>query len=135
MNSDQEKLAYLKNLTLLYVEDSAASREMTTMILELFFKEVIIAVDGEDGYEKFNENKIDMVIADINMPKLNGLELCSKIREIDSDIPLVVLSAHNEQSYVDESIEAGVENYLFKPIDIDKLNDVFLKISNQLKKD
>jgi len=121
-------VSYLENLTLLYVEDSKSSREMTTMILELFFREVIIGVDGEDGLNKFKENNIDIVIADINMPKLNGLELCSKIKDMNSEIPLIILSAHNEQSFIDESKAIGVDNYLFKPIDIKKLNNVFLDI-------
>lgn len=128
-----EMLSYLKNLTVLYVEDSEALREMTTMILELFFDKVIIGVDGEDGFNKFKENNIDIVIADINMPKLNGLELYHKINEINADIPLIILSAHNEQSYIDHGIKVGVEHYLFKPININKLNEIFLAIFQKSK--
>ena len=121
------------NLTLLYVEDNEDAREMTTMILEDFFDNIIIAVDGEDGYEKYIQNKIDLIITDINMPRLNGLELCKKIRVNDDETPIIILSAHNEDNFFIESIKYGVNGYLLKPIDIDQLSSMIFRVTQKYK--
>jgi len=126
---DMDKvIEYSKDLTLLYVEDNDDAREMTTMILEDFFNTIIVAIDGEDGYEKFKENKIDFIITDINMPNLNGLEMSKKIRQIDQKTPIVVLSAHNEDNFFIDSQKIGINDYLLKPIDIDQLTNVIFEI-------
>jgi len=117
----EEVIRYTRPLTLLYVEDNDEAREMTIMVLEDFFDNIVIARDGEEGLERFRREKIDLVITDINMPKMDGIELCRRIREEDELIPLVVLSAHNEEDFFIESIEIGVSGYLLKPIDIDRL--------------
>jgi len=128
-----EIIEYSQELTLLYVEDNQDAREMTTMILEDFFDNIIVAVDGEDGYKKFTENNIDLVITDINMPKMNGLELCKKIREQNNEISLIILSAHNEDNFFMESIKHGVDGYLLKPIDIDQLTGLIYRVVQKYK--
>jgi len=128
MNELGEIIEYSKKLKLLYVEDNQDSREMTSMVLEDFFDDIVIAVNGEDGLEKFKNNKIDIIITDINMPKLNGLEMIEKIKEIDSDVPILVLSAHNEDDFFIRSIRLGVDGYLLKPIDLEQLLNMLKKI-------
>jgi len=122
-----------KDLKLLYVEDNQDAREMTVMILEDFFDSIVVAVDGEDGLEKFKENKIDLVITDINMPRMNGMDLCAKIREIDDAVPLVILSAHNEDNFFIDSIKLGVNGYLLKPVDIEQLSIVIFRVIQKYK--
>jgi len=128
-----EVIEYSQDLTLLYVEDNKDAREMTSMILEDFFDNIVVAVDGEDGYEKFSQNDIDLIITDINMPKLNGLDLCAKIRKEDDNIPIIILSAHNEDNFFMDSIKYGVNGYLLKPIDIDQLTAVIYRIVQKYK--
>ena len=128
-----ELIEYSQNLTLLYVEDNQDAREMTTMILEDFFDNIIVAEDGQDGYEKFLENDVDLIITDINMPRLNGLELCEKIREHDDEISIIILSAHNEDNFFMDSIKYGVNGYLLKPIDIDQLTSLLHKVIQKYK--
>ncbi len=128
-----EIVKYSKGLKLLYVEDNKDAREMTTMILENFFDSIVVAVNGEDGYEKFKSNNIDLVITDINMPILNGLDMCSKIREIDSDVPLIVLSAHNEDNLFIKSIAIGVSGYLLKPIEHNQLSSLIYRVTQKYK--
>jgi PAS domain S-box-containing protein len=131
---DLDKLInYTEHLTLLYVEDNADAREMTAMILEDFFDNIVVAVDGEDGFEKFQQNDIDLIITDINMPKLNGLDMVEKIRQIDLDIPILILSAHNEDDFFMKSIKLGVDGYLLKPIDIDQLSSMLSKVVEKFK--
>ena len=118
-----------KNIKLLYVEDNQEARETTKLILEEFFDNIVIAVDGEDGYNKFKDNSFDLIITDINMPKLNGLEMISKIKDIDNHIHVIVLSAHNEPEFFDNSIKLGIDSYLLKPIDIDMFIEALTKVT------
>ncbi len=117
----------LKNLKLLYVEDDKATRVSTLLILEIFFTDIIIATDGLDGLEKFKQNEIDIVITDINMPNINGLEMSQTIKEIDSSVPILIFSAYNEIEFFMNAIKLGIEGYLLKPIDLDQVASVLNK--------
>ena len=128
-----ELIEYSHDLTLLYVEDNKDAREMTSMLLEDFFDNIIVAIDGEDGYKKFIQNEIDLVMTDINMPKLNGIELCKKIRKEDNYTPIIILSAHNEDNFFMDSLKHGVTAYLLKPIDIDQLAMIVYRIVQKHK--
>jgi len=126
---DLEKIIeYSQKMNLLYVEDNADAREMTSMILGDFFGEISVAVDGLDGIDKFRNNDYDLIITDINMPNMNGLEMIEKIREINQDIPIVILSAHNEDDFFINSIKLGVDGYLLKPIDLEQMITVLNRV-------
>ncbi len=126
-------IEYAEDLKLLFVEDNIDARKMTTMLLEDFFKDITVAENGLEAYEIFLENDFDIVITDINMPKMNGLELCKKIREKDKDISLVVLSAHNEADFLMSGIELGIDDYILKPINLDHLLRVIAKVGKKYK--
>jgi len=126
-------IEHTKDLTLLYVEDNQDAREMTSMILEDFFDNIILAKDGKDGLEKFQQNHIDLVLTDINMPIMNGIEMSEKIRAINDDTPIIVLSAHNEDNYFIQSIHIGVSGYLLKPIDINHLTSLIDRVVRNYK--
>ncbi|MFA9374867.1 MAG: response regulator, partial [Poseidonibacter sp.] len=135
MHKLTEIIKYSYNLNLLYVEDNEEVRNSTMIILREFFKNITVAENGQEGYERFTEQKFDLIMTDINMPKLGGLEMISKIRETDNEVPILVLSAYNEPNYFMESIKLGVEGYLLKPINMEQflvvLNKVIQKV--QLK--
>jgi len=133
MDEIDEVLQYSKTLKLLYVEDNEDSREATQLVFEEFFSQIIIGVDGQDGYEKFQTNDVDIIITDINMPRLDGLQMIDKIRQIDKDIPILVLSAYNESGYFMESIKIGVEGYLLKPIDLNQFLSALKGITGKIK--
>jgi PAS domain S-box-containing protein len=128
-----EIIKYSKNLKLLYVEDNPEARDMTVSILEDFFDDITLAYDGEDGLDKFKNNKYDLILTDINMPNLNGLDMIEKIKDIDSDVFIVILSAHNEDDFFIRSIKLGVDAYLLKPIDIDQFCMMVQKIVQKYK--
>jgi PAS domain S-box-containing protein len=128
-------IKYSKNLTLLYVEDNKATRDSTLMIFENLFDNIIVGVDGKDGLEKFKNNNIDLVIADLNMPKLCGTEMIREIRKIQNLIPVIVLSAHDEDEYIIGSIRRGVSTYLSKPLDIGKLFQAIYESIHQENRD
>jgi PAS domain S-box-containing protein len=102
------------------------------MIFKEFFDTVIVSSDGEDGLNKFKKNRVDIVITDINMPKLNGIDMIKKIREISQNVSIVVISAYNNTSYLTDSIKYQVQDYLFKPINREAFKETLTKIKNQL---
>jgi signal transduction histidine kinase len=132
-------MEFTKNLTLLYIEDDQSSREQTLSILKLFFNNIVIAIDGEDGLIKYNTNKVDFIITDINMPKLNGIDMIGKIREVNKYIPIIIVSAHSDTNFFLESIKVGVDGYLIKPLESEQfiyqisknLHNLYLQ--NQIK--
>jgi PAS domain S-box-containing protein len=123
---------YSKNVRLLYVEDNEDARQATLLMLEEFFDHIIVAINGADGYQKFLENEVDLIITDINMPKLNGLEMASKIKEHNTEIPILVLSAYNESDYFMKSIRLGIEGYLLKPIEMDQFVEMLHKVNEKM---
>ena len=129
----QELISFTKDICLLYVEDNDEARENTLQILEDFFQNITVAKDGEEGLSIFKEGNYDLVITDINMPKMDGIELTNHIREIATDIPILVLSAYNESNYFLDVIKAGIDGFLLKPIDIEQFIDLLKKISKNIK--
>lgn len=113
--------SFIEQLNLLYVEDEEVTRGLLSKRLERMVNKLYIAEDGNDGYEKYLEFKPDLILTDVTMPKLNGIEMSKKIREIDSEIPIIVLSAHSDSSSLLEAIESGITGYLLKPINKEKL--------------
>ena len=127
---------FSQNLKILYVEDNQEARDSTMELLTMFFKNIIIAVDGEDGLDKFkdeNNKDIQLIITDINMPKLNGLDMISKIKEHNEDISILVISAYSEIEYLMESIKIQVDDYLLKPIQTTTFVSVISKILKKIK--
>lgn len=127
---------FFSKTKILYIEDNPEARIATLGILEEFFGEIYTAVDGKDGFEKFKENyeKIDLVITDINMPVMNGIEMIEKIKASGlKDIPILVLSAHNETEYFMDSIKVGINGYLLKPIDIEQFVVSLCQIAKAIK--
>lgn len=119
MNAEMNELAtYGKKIRLLYVEDNKEVRQYTVETLNRFFEHITVAVDGIDGLEKFKISTYDLVLTDINMPRMNGIEMIRQIKEVDPNITILVLSAHSYSDYFIQTIMLGIDGYLLKPIDI-----------------
>ena len=134
-NKIKELLNFTKNLKILYVEDEEISRDVTKNILTKYFKEVVTASNGQEGLDIFEQNKddYDLIITDINMPILNGLEMIKEIKKIKDDVSTMVLSAYNEADFFSESISLGVDGYVFKPISLEDFMNTLIKIIDKLK--
>ncbi|AXX95222.1 MULTISPECIES: GGDEF domain-containing response regulator [Arcobacter] len=119
----------LKDISVLYVEDENDVREFTSKLLGSLLKKVYVAQNGLEGLElyKENQNDIDLIISDINMPKMNGLDMCEQIRKINNEMPLVITSAHNDTNFLRKAIEVGVNTYAMKPIDLYQLIESIIK--------
>ncbi|EJM0524994.1 response regulator transcription factor [Campylobacter jejuni] len=110
-----------KELIILVVEDEVKTRESMINILSERFSKVIGAQNGDEGLKKFKKFKPDLVIADIAMPIMDGLDMAREIKEISDDVPIVVLSAYSEKERLLRSIDIGIDKYLIKPVDIEEL--------------
>ena len=107
--------------TLLYVEDEAPIRMVTTMFLEPYFKEVFEAQDGEEAFQIYQEEQPDVIITDIEMPKFNGLDLCRKIRKEDKETPIIITTAYTSVEYLLEAVSLNLIKYLGKPLKEEEL--------------
>jgi len=104
-------------ISLLYIEDDASLRNIYSKILKLSVDEVLVASDGISGYEMFLKHRPDMILTDIRLPVLSGLEMISKIRQIDKEVRVIILSAFAEPRYFLGAIALGVKGYLLKPVE------------------
>lgn len=120
MNSNMSRL---KEITVLYCEDEASLREVTTGILKTFTKKQYVAEDGDIGLEYFKKHNddIDIIITDVSMPNMNGLEMSKKIKEINPNVPIIVATAFSNSEYLLEAIELGIDKYVLKPVNMKKL--------------
>jgi YesN/AraC family two-component response regulator len=128
----------LSKVSILYVEDEDNTREIFSKILKKFSKEVIVAKDGEEGLEKFKKFSADLIITDINMPKINGIELIKQIREKNQEIPIVIVTAFSDFNHAYEAIKLNVDYFFLKPIsDIEHYLSILDKIARNylLKKE
>lgn len=110
-----------KELIILVVEDEIKTRESLINVLSERFSKVIGVQNGDEGLKKFKKFKPDLVITDIAMPIMDGLDMAREIKEISDDVPIVVLSAYSEKERLLRSIDIGIDKYLIKPVDIEEL--------------
>ena len=112
----------LKNKTALYIEDELDVLENISELLSHFFETFHTASDGESGYQTFITHKIDVLLVDIELPKMNGIALIKKIRETHKELPIVVISAYTKTDYLLESIELNLDEYIVKPLTSRKIH-------------
>ena len=125
----QEKLAKLKELKMLFVEDEPDLISIISTTLTKLKLNFLTANDGEEALEIYKNNlDIDLIITDINMPKMNGLALIENVRGIDANLPVIIMSAHTEQEYIKKAAQLGVTSYLLKPFDFIKFIDLVSKL-------
>jgi two-component system, sensor histidine kinase and response regulator len=120
---ERDSTARPEPLTLLYVEDEQLTRDTVCSLIGRRFPELVIrsAENGALGLQQFLEHGADLVMTDIKMPVLNGIELARRIKAEHPATPVIVTSAHSDMEYFIESIEIGINRYVMKPIDAGKL--------------
>ena len=127
----------LNKFTLLYVEDDDVIRVELSQLLMGFFSNVLVAKNGKDGLRTYLENQdnIDLILTDINMPVYNGLDMIKKIREFDKKIPVIFATAHSDNEFLIEAIKLKAQEYIVKPIDIRHLLSLMNEIATGLYHD
>ena len=112
----------IKNLKVLYVEDEIVLRDTTCSSLNSILKEVVVADNGQDGLEKFENDSFDLIITDLSMPVMTGTEMIIEIRKQNQDIPIVVTTAYGSQNEdIIKLKDIGMDEYVMKPVDMMKL--------------
>lgn len=111
----------LKKVTILYVEDDDEIRPIVQRGISRRVKELFVAKNGLEGLEMYEEYRPDIVLTDIKMPKMNGIEMARKIKDQNPKVPIIIMSAHSESDFFLESIELGIDGYLLKPVDKDRM--------------
>jgi DNA-binding response OmpR family regulator len=122
----------LNSLTLLYIEDDRDIQSIYTAQLEELLERIICAGDGQEGYESYLLNKPDIILLDIHMPKLDGISLAKKIREVDTKVKMIITSSYADQDKLLEAIELSLVKYILKPIDPSILKETILKAKNEI---
>ncbi len=133
MSIDLKELSLMcQSLSLLYVEDNADARKSTLSLLNNFFEDITIAVDGQDALDKFSNKKFDLILSDINMPNLNGIEMLEHIRKDDKNIPIIMLSAYSDSEYFMQAIKLNVDGYILKPLASNQLYEALHKVVQKI---
>ncbi len=119
--------------TLLFVEDEAMIRKIAVAFLQDRFKEIYEASDGIEAYNIYMEKRPDLIITDIQMPRLSGLGLCEKIRREDDQTPIIILTAYSHTEYLLKATELNLIKYLIKPIEEQALDDAINKAIEKIE--
>jgi len=127
------KIEKIRDISILLAEDESELRELLHEYLQLFFSRVYAAASGDEAYDIYKQKKPDIIITDISMPKLDGLEMISNIRENDKETKIIVMSAHSEQEKLLLAIKLNLESYLIKPIKTETLKTILLDIVKDVR--
>jgi len=123
----------MSSLTLLYAEDDPQSRKNYAFVLEEYFSEVYLAEDGREALDLYHEKKPDVLLLDISMPFIDGLDVAKFVRTTNKDIPIIMLTAHAEQEKLLTAIPLGLSKYLLKPINDKSLIETVLKVISDIQ--
>ncbi|WP_320035802.1 response regulator transcription factor [Halarcobacter sp.] len=121
-----------KDLSILYVEDNEKVRLQTSKVLNIYFHKIFLASNGKEAIDIFNNEKIDIIFTDVNMPKMDGISMIELIRKKDINIPIVIFSAYDNTEYLLKTIEFGIDGYILKPFKLDQIQSVIEKIIKKL---
>ena len=133
MNNLKELNKISSEYNVLYVEDEEGIAQTLIKYLSKFFKEVVYAENGEEGLNLYQKNKFDIVITDIMMPKMSGLEMSKEIKKIHPNQNIIVISAYAEIENFLESIKLGIDGYIIKPINYEDMNKTLFKTVSKIK--
>lgn len=124
----------LHNLRVLYVEDEEVTRKEMSKFLRRRIGKLYLAENGKEGLEIFEDQRPEIIIADLVMPVMGGMEMVERIRKIDDTCFIMITSALGDVDSILESVDIGIEKYIIKPIDTDKLVDSLMDIGLKVLK-
>jgi two-component system chemotaxis response regulator CheY len=113
---------------ILAVDDSQTMRDVVKETLESAGYQVTLAENGLDGLEKFKQGKFDLIIADINMPVMDGITMIKEIRKINTEVPIITLTTESEESKKQEGRNAGADGWIVKPFRPAQFLDIIKQI-------
>lgn len=130
-----DTIKYAKHLNILYVEDDVELQQQTKEFLEILFHSVITTNNGKEALEKYLQNEFDIVISDIKMPVMNGIELTKEIKRINPNQVIIITSAYNDIEYLTNFINLNIKQFMQKPIRIENMLNVLYDTSKNIVND
>jgi len=121
----------LKDISILCVEDEEGIRKVIVDTLKYYFNEVYEACDGEEAYEIYEEYKPKIILSDIQMKNVNGIDFVKKIRKHDQQTTIIMLTAHSNEEYLMDLINLNINHFILKPLNLKKLNIALEKYVNK----
>jgi DNA-binding response OmpR family regulator len=125
-----------REIKVLFIEDDNELRFEVKEFLSLFFEDITDVESAEEGLELYKESlndlRYDLIISDIRLPKMNGLELIEKVKKLYKEQRIIIISAHEESEYFLKCIDLGVDAFLVKPFDSEKLISSIAKIKKEI---
>lgn len=128
MDSIANLKSLAKNISVLYVEDSEDLRESFAHYLNNFFEDIVICKDGEEGLQTYKTRVFDIVVTDINMPKMNGLEMSQAIKILTPYQHILIISAYKDIQNYEKAIKIGIDGYVLKPMEFNQVNESLIKV-------
>ena len=127
-----ESIKFQKTMRVLLVEDNKDAQKAIYDLLSNFFDIIVTASNGKEGLETFKNQEFDLIITDINMSVMNGIEMIKEIRALNASIAIIALTAHQEFDYMFETINLSVDGYLLKPLDYKLFQTLLDRITKSL---
>lgn len=134
----KEMKIFTKKLNILIIDDDRTALTQVEIMCKELFNMIVLADDGLEGilkYNKFlkeNNKTFDLILTDINMPEMNGLELSAKIKEINPSQEILIMSAYNDSSLLQKIINSGINNYVHKPIQFEEFLTSIFKLTHKI---
>lgn len=123
----------IKQVSILFVEDNEKIRDEISLFLnKLLFKNIYVAKDGQEGLQKYKRYKPDLILTDLTMPIMNGLEMSKKIKSITPHTPIILITSIFEKEVTEAAVDIGVDGYLFKPLSLNRLQIVLDAYVNRI---
>ncbi len=138
MKMDDEKIDLkelkkaLSSLSLLYVEDNVSLKEKAVTFFEKLFPIVYNACDGVEGLTLFEKYRPNIVITDIQMPLMDGLEMAEAIKKIDKNTKFIITSAYDDKEYLLKTISIGVSGYCVKPLKVEEITQILYTLALEI---
>ena len=127
-----KKLNILKKINILFVEDEQSILEKYSPFLETYCKTLYTAMDGEEAYDIYKEKSPNVILMDLYMPKCTGIELAKRIREEDSSVAFIALSAHSDRDTLLDIVDLHFSSYLTKPVNRTELLGALKKSADRI---
>ncbi len=124
----------ISDISILIAEDEKKLLHSMVEYMQLFFTHVYAAEDGLSAYDIYQKKKPDIIVADIHMPRLDGLSMIEKIRKKDKETKIIITTAHSDKEKLFQAIELHLVKYLVKPVQSDQLKELLLSLVDELQK-
>ncbi len=125
----------MNDFTILYVEDNTLTQNIVKSVLRRYFKEIFVASDGVEGIKLYQEKTPDIVLTDISMPNMNGLEMSREIKRYNPNQRIALFTGYNEIEYLKKAINMGIDKYILKPLESKQMFEALEDIVNSLNEE